>query len=365
MAMMMAPKPLLILDGKYDFVDHWGALQGFEELKKCYSILNKPQCVEQYYSEDGHACPPDAQEKFISWFCKWLIGDNNHIIEASPWRGNDMLCTKSGQVNIEYEDAKSVMQMTLDAMDKFTSQRAAFCSKPIEEIRNKIKELTGLPQSFCDTIDAVPTGKSQLRDAKEYRYQINCNGQMPVPCIVRIPDNSTGSSPIIIRLSDKGKAWLLTEEDRHDAVSDGSIEVFADLRGIGETADPYEYNLSKYWNDEYRIAVTALHGGASLIGQRLCDVRTLINFCWKDSSLKGRKIIIEADGNNALAVMHAVIMDDRITEARLTNTLKTWRTYLESPMQRNMMSNVIEGVLRYYDIPDIIKFANGRINITD
>ena len=35
---MMAPRPLLILSGKYDFVDLWGAQQGFAELQQCYKV---------------------------------------------------------------------------------------------------------------------------------------------------------------------------------------------------------------------------------------------------------------------------------------------------------------------------------------
>ena len=38
-ALMMAPRPLLILSGKYDFVDLWGAQQGFAELQQCYKVL--------------------------------------------------------------------------------------------------------------------------------------------------------------------------------------------------------------------------------------------------------------------------------------------------------------------------------------
>lgn len=63
--------------------------------------------------------------------------------------------------------------------------------------------------------------------------------------------------------------------------------------------------------------------------------------------------------------MHATILDERIHAAILTKTLKTWRTYIEYPLQQNMMSNTLVGVLRYYDIPDLVKISRKRINICD
>ena len=47
-ALANAPKPFLVLDGKYDFVDHWGALQAFKEVEKVYKILGFADRIHQY-----------------------------------------------------------------------------------------------------------------------------------------------------------------------------------------------------------------------------------------------------------------------------------------------------------------------------
>lgn len=365
MVMMNAPKPFLILDGRFDFVDHWGALCGYQEVKLCYSLLGAPNAAEQFYYDDGHAIPLKSQEKMVSFFRKALLNDTRGMVKPYIyWHSDDMHCTQTGQVNLEYKNAHSVMQECEEQMDKLASARQMFCSQPTDMIQKGILQLLGL-QQLNSHWKATETRHESLRDAEEYRYQLDCEGEFPIPVIVRIPANTTDQSKICIQLSDAGKGSLLTEIDRRDLFSDGTIHIYADLRGFGETCDIFEYNLSKYWNTQYRSVVTALHAGRPMIGQRVQDLYTLLNFCSSDKKLKGRNITVKADGANAVVVMHTAVLDNRISTAKLTRTLKTWRSYILHPIQHNMMTNVIPGVLHCYDIPDLLSLAKGRVMIED
>ncbi len=365
MALMNAPRPFLVLDGLYDFVDHWGALRGFDELKRAYSVLDCPDRVDQYYCEDGHATPPDIRDRMVRFFRHWLLNDDSDLRNAKPYYADGMDCTSKGQVNLEYADAKSTMQTCGEMMDALAQQREAFCSQPISVVREQLARLLGLPDLTASEVEIVATGESHLRDVDEYHYQLNRQGEMPVPVVVRVPFNASRQSAITLRLSDKGKAAVLGQIDSTDPVSDGNITVVADLRGMGETADGWQYNLSKYWNSEYRLDGVAFHAGRPMTGQRVADVITLLDFCAKEQHLSGRKVNVVADGASAVAVAHAAVMDDRISTAHLTNTVKTWRGYIDNPVQRDMMATVVPSALRHYDIPDLIRLSQGRVSIDD
>lgn len=365
MAMMMAPRPLLILDGIFDFVDHWGALQGYNELKQCYTVLGNPERVDQYYSQDGHATPVDIQIKMVKWFRKWLLNEEGNLKPLIPWQGKNMLCTHKGQVNLEFKDADNTMISCEKEMEQWAGARDSFCRQNETVIKDKMKQILGIPKYFNDSVEIVRTGHRMLRDEKEYRYQLNVIGEYPVPIVVRIPANTTSKSLIVVHLTDIGKGAWLNEVDRTDAISNGSIIIAADLRGFDESADPYQYNLLKYWNAQYRTAVIALHAGESLIGQRVIDIHTLLDFCQQQPGLKGHQVVIDANGINAVAVMHATILDSRIQSAHVSQTLKSWRSYIVNPLQHDMMSNVLVGVLHYYDIPDLVKMSKGRIIFDD
>ena len=364
MVLAMAPCPVIILDGKYDFVDHWGALQGFDELCKAYKILGYPDRVSQYYAEDGHATPPDVQQKLINWFRKWLLEDSSPAKEGSSWRGNNMQCTVSGQINLEFSDAQSTIEASLKEMDCYETVRMEFCKKPLRDIQSGIRQILGITESVTP-LEIVTTGQREQRGFKEYRYQLNRNGEFPVPVIVRIPDCVSEKSNIEIRLSDRGKGFLMAETDKADTSSDGTIIIWADLRGMGESSDPEELNLLKYWNKEYRTASLSLHIGRPLLGQRVVDVMTLLDFCEADPRLKNHPVRIMAEGNCGPVAAHATVLDFRIKQANLHRSLRTWKTYLENPLQYDMLSNVVPGVLRLYDLPDLVKLSEGRTVYAD
>ena len=198
MALMAAPKPFLVLDGVFDFVDHWGALRGFDELHRAYQVMGVPERVEQYYVNDGHAAPLASQEKMVRFFRRWLANDSNGVLKPlTTWKGSNMLCTKSGQVNTEYADAVSSMADCEQAMDKLADKRKAFCAQPIETIRQQIKKLLNISNTSSD-IETMSTGNKQLRDEREERYQITRSNEYPLPVIVHIPDNCKADAPVII-----------------------------------------------------------------------------------------------------------------------------------------------------------------------
>lgn len=379
MALCMAPRPFLVLDGLFDFVDHYGALKGMKELQQAYQVLGAEEKVDQYYCADGHACPPDAMEHLVGWMKRWLQGstDQPHIDEVN-WRGKDMLCTQKGQVNLEFADAKNSMQDAVSQYEALAKQRQAFVAQPLEKVKLGICKALGLDESILsqnplpETLPGsalakrvVPSGRTHGKDFEEYRFQLNREDEMPVAVVVRIPDSATPQSPIELHLCEQGKAWYLNDLEKRDMTSDGTILVAADVRGVGEMEDPYIYNLTKYWNREWRCAVVALHEGRPLLAQRVVDVHTLLDFCSNNELLRGHAIHAVGDGLYGPVLMHSAVLDERLQKVVLTHTLKTWKDYLENPLQHDMYSNVVQGVLKYYDLPDLVRLAGGRVKIAD
>jgi hypothetical protein len=153
--------------------------------------------------------------------------------------------------------------------------------------------------------------------------------------------------------------------EKLDMTSNGNIIVAADVRGVGEMEDPYIYNLTKYWNREWRCAVVSLHEGRPLVGQRVVDVLTLVDFCSNNPLLRGRPLHMVGDGPFGPVLMHAAVLDPRIQKVSLTRTLKSWKEYLWNPLQYDMQTNVVQGVLQYYDLPDLVRLAEGRVRVVD
>lgn len=205
-----------------------------------------------------------------------------------------------------------------------------------------------------------------MREYEQYKFQLIREGEMPVPCILVMPSAANADSPVELRLQEDGKGTYLNEYTHITAaLTEGKILLLADLRGLGETADPAFYNDAKYWNREYRNAMISMHVGRPIMGQRVVDIMTLLDFCSEHELLRGRSVKVYADGVYGPVVIHAAYLDERIAGAELTRSVKTWKDYVVNPMQRDMYSNVLYGVLKYYDLPDLIKLSKCPVRFGD
>lgn len=367
-ALMMAPRPLLILSGKYDFVDLWGAQQGYGELQQCYKALGCPEKVDMLTVETGHGLGAEKKQKLVSWFKLWLKEDKSPVKKAPQERFQlaDVLCTAKGQVNISIPDAVSTMEENVRLVEEWAPQRKAFLTGNNNKIRAKVLELLGLKGLPVHKIRVEATGHDSKREYEQYKFQLIREGEMPVPCVLFVPAKATATSPVELRLQEEGKGTYLSEYTNITAaLTDGKILLLADLRGVGEMADPAFYNDAKYWNREYRNAMVSMHAGRPIMGQRVVDIVTLLDFCSEHALLKGRSIKICANGIYGPAVIHAAYLDERIAGADIARSVKTWKDYIQNPMQRDMYSNVLYGVLKYYDLPDLIQLCKSPVRFVD
>jgi len=366
--MMMAPKPVLIMSGKYDFVDYWGALRAFEELKSAYTALGSPDKVSMFSVEAGHGMPLPKREALVSWFCRWMYGSNKQITETQQISvpSADLQCTTTGQVITSFADNVSIPDYHRKLVTEYEILRAGFLNKGKSELRNKVLELLGI-ELPGEKIITEQTGIIKVRNYDLFKFQIIKPGEMPLPCVVVYPENTSPKSNVILYLNEAGKSDFLSDENTIlSYVNRNDIVIAADLRGYGETSDPLSLNETKYWNNEYRNAMISMHAGRPAMGQRVTDIISLVDFARSDKLLKGRKVFISANGSYGPAVIHATFLDNRIESAEITRSIKSFKQYITNPMQRDVYTNVLCGVLKYYDLKDLAELSGrNRIRIPD
>ncbi|MCD8261370.1 MAG: hypothetical protein LUD15_07675 [Bacteroides sp.] len=204
-----------------------------------------------------------------------------------------------------------------------------------------------------------------MRGYTQYHYEIIREGLLPIPCIIIIPDRCMRNKVEIV-LADSGKEkFLALTKNIQPYIDKGTILVAADLRGFGETEDPAIYNDAKYWNREYRLSMTALHTGKPLIGQRVADLITLLDALesWPETASGSYSLL--ADRQYGPVVLHTAVLDDRLTEVVAQCTMRSYTEYMTAPMQYDLFSNMIYGVLTRYDLPDLVQLTEGRFRYGD
>jgi hypothetical protein len=343
---MFAPKPVLILAGRYDFVEYTGTTLAYAELQRVYSALKSPDKVKLFTAEDGHGISKPKREAVVTWFRKWLYKDSTSIKEPDlqTLTPSDLACTSSGQVNSVYANEIN------DFKRPYVNPKVGSNQQALTE---RIKQVLGITK-IEGVVEVEANGSIDRKDYKVNKVIVRKPELPPLPVLTINPGGVV--KEIVVWLSDKGKykmadstTWIKKYLQEQKAV------VLADLSGLGETEDPLPFNDPKYFNKEYRNAMIALHAGTSMVALRTNNVLQLLDFISQEKSWKNIPVQIHADGVSALSVLHAAVIDRRITNIQLSKTISSFTEVFADPMRKDWYSYVVPGVLQYYDIRDLRK----------
>jgi dienelactone hydrolase len=355
--MLFAPKPLLILAGRYDFVDYRGTVEAYKELSDAYRVLGAPEKIRLYTCEDGHGISWPKQEAAVKWFRKWFSNDTSDIIHdmAVPEAEKDTWCTSSGQVTSFYPDEVTVQAVNLKNANDREGVRKQFMSlNSDEEVRAKLRELLGISERQGE----MEAGHIAEREFSGYIMQkliIRREGEVPLPCLLFLPDKKDLIDTVVLRLDHRGKFSVIEENTFVSThIGKGHAVLLADLRGMGETAEKPAANDPKYYNVEYHNAMLSLHAGQPLPGQRVKDILSLLDFISSDNDLKGLPVKIIASGQAAVPALFAAVIDTRIASLELTESIKSYAEITQRPMDKDWYSLVVPGIMNYFDLPDLL-----------
>jgi hypothetical protein len=162
-----------------------------------------------------------------------------------------------------------------------------------------------------------------------------------------------------------GVLYLHSRTMKADAAEDGPIErlvqrgttvLAAELRGMGETATGQRrkaWGNGRFGQGNLEI-FTAYLMGKSYVGMRTDDVRA-----WA-ATLKrySANLIAIAQGEAALPTLHAAAIEpDLFSRVRLRDLNPNWETIVQVGDTHEQTVNMVHGVLKHYDLPDLIEMA--------
>ncbi|WP_345052194.1 hypothetical protein [Hymenobacter glaciei] len=368
-----APKPLLLLAGRYDFVDYTSIETAHAEIGCVYQALGQPQWHDLFTVDDGHGISKPKREAAVAFFLRWLKGEvpagpiTEGLLPISTAR--ELQCTATGQVNTRFAD-----EVNLAAFYQAEAQRLA-TSRPTLNAHNLSKRIVGVVEdrAMRDLFDGknnktLPHFEAELRDTLRrggllFRKLIVLRDQFPPLPVLRLDaPTARKTGRVLICFSDAGKAaladstaWLRSQLKHYDVV------LLADLRGQGETADPAAALDPKYYNREYRPALVSLHLGQPLLYQRVADAMQLARYA-SDTTPGNRFIDLYASGTSAeLVALHVAACTPRVARVRVRSLPPSWLEMLAQPTVHDVYSNAVPGVLLHYDVPELVHMLGVRI----
>ena len=133
----------------------------------------------------------------------------------------------------------------------------------------------------------------------------------------------------------------------------GDMLMLADLRGMGETCEREDANDWKYYNREYHNAMISLHLGKPIVGQRITDLLTLIDFLDHQDSGEDLPVHLFSSGATGPVAIYGALLRPQVKSVRVSNSIQSYLDILNHPMEVDWYSYVIPNVLAYFDLPDL------------
>jgi len=344
-----APKPTLILAGRYDFIDYNGTLQSFSDLKKVYASLGQPEKLSLFTFDDGHGISKPKREKTVQWLLKWFYNDNRVIVEPelATLSDKDLFASAKQKVSLSFPEEITVQKKNELLFKQNTESRKAFAKLDLVQRKKAVQNLLNIKLN-PGKLSIEKTGVVQVKTLSFEKLIIRKSDEIPLPVLVSYPKNAV--KKVVIWLSDEGKSKMI---DSVDLSNEDTAYIFADLRGTGETTDKAEMNDPKYFSKDYRNAMLALLIGKPLVGQRVEDLFTILDLISGNKQLSNANVEVNTKGNVGISTLHAAFFRSEISQLNLYQCLESYQQILQQPLVKDRYGLVINNILEHYDIPDI------------
>lgn len=345
---MRAPWPTLICIASQDFFDQAGSWATFREASQIYAKLGHGERVALFEYDDKHGFSKPRREAAMRWMRRWLLNQDDAPVEGAfkHFTDEQLQCTRSGQVLADFKGV-SAFGLNLSEAKALAEARVRFPKLDEKQRQAEIRRLLGLP-------GAVPAAKllSQKIHYLEDRLSTHKVIFETEPGIL-VPGlrfkHIQPKGPPVLYFPDDGMpkdgklpGWLEEKYQKNHQ------EVWVlDLRGLGETSPGVPGKKTGVFGADQKEALLSLHLNRPLLGQRVLDVLALAN------GIAGEEMQIVGTGTTGPVALHAAALDGRFREITLENSLKSWLSVVETPISVNQLTNVVPGVLKVYDLPDL------------
>jgi hypothetical protein len=100
--------------------------------------------------------------------------------------------------------------------------------------------------------------------------------------------------------------------------------------------------------------------GRTLLGLRADDALRTTEWLLSRREVDPAKVTIHGTGPLGAVALHVAALDARLSRVVTDGAILTWRAIVDRPLHRNASEVVVPGVLRRYDLPDLMRSVAPR-----
>jgi cephalosporin-C deacetylase-like acetyl esterase len=352
---LAAPRPLAIVAFEQDFFPIAGAAATYDEAHRFYSLLGAADAVRFIRGGGGHCNLGPVMPEVMGFLVQHLKGPDAPVPAVErrqPASADSLTVTPTGQVSTSLGSASIEDLVRRDA------------SAPARtDVRRDARQLPGVVAAAAET-PRVTT--SPLRTMAGFRLEsvrLDSEPGITLDGVLAIPDGA-GKHPAVISMDASPLDTTAQSVELARLAASGHVVLAFHPRGVlGEPPPhPEQLALGQYMPLLLRAVVV----GKTLVGMRVDDTIRAVSWIRTRGDVDPSSIELRGTGALGIVALHAAALDDRITSVAISKTLVSYRMALDAELHRNLSESLIPGVLRRYDLPDLVAaIAPRRVTIED
>ena len=359
---MRAPKPTLICAGTRDVTfDFGGTWELFRDAKRFYSRLGHPDMIDLVAPDAPHGFTLQLREAVTRFMARHLLGKEISVREVAKlpdsftdeelralsvadWTPQQLQCTPKGQVRL-LAGERSVFQINAETAAKLKKARESGLGP------KTILEAIGASGTIAE-----PKVEKLAQITREgfsiEKLALKAENAFQLPALLYTPAKPSGHAVLYLH----GESLKADAAAIEQLVKAGNIVLAAELRGIGETETGLRrksFGAGRFGRDNLEI-LTAYLMDKSYVGMRTDDVRSWARYL----KTKTATVNLIATGEAAIPALHAAALErDAFTQITLRRMISSYESLVGSEETFDQTVNLIHGVLRHYDLPDLIQLV--------
>lgn len=370
--LLHAPQPTLISATTDDFFDISGTWDNFRQAKQFYHRFGHAERIDLVEGDGGHGVPFNNLVAITRWMRRWLLEVDDAIEETefALHPPEALRCTPTGQV-LDLPQERSVFDLNVTLAKSWESARREFeqASSPAE-LREQVQTLAAIaqPQSL-PAVTAQSLGTVERESVRIEKLLLRRTNGIPLPALLMTPRLAAApSDPAqtprdFLYLDGNGKGVAAEPQNVClQLVKQGHRVLAVDLPGMGETRPKGTTALLGDWKNFYLAYLM----GKSLVGIR-AEAALQAASWWREATknapggepvpARSRELAWIARGEAVIPALHAVTVGQVATPLYLPDGQpSSWAEVLNQPEAENQLVGTVHHALRFYDLPDLVRW---------
>ena len=366
--MMRAPRPTLICAATKDFFDIGGSWDAFREAKRVYMRFGFGERVDLAENDDTHGFKKPLREAATRWMLRWLAGRDVAVTEPEIELLSDeeMWSTPRGQV-MRLPGARSAFDLNLEEAQRLASVREKkWSDETAAQSRERIRTTLGIPV-LREIAAAQPevAAASGSESGQRTDVLLRTTSGVPLSGTSLKPEGATTGTTLYLHAAGADKA-VDDDADLKALVAAGQSVLAIDISGIGATEPQGRRWYSETFGAGAGNAVVAYLCGTSMVAQRTEEILATAKWLAADEGNAREPVSLVATDELCVPALHAAILaPELINEVKLIRPLISWTEVIRGKLTRNQVVNAVHGVLREYDLPELVTLLGNRVTIVD